>query len=82
MRRYPMACRSLTPSQRTEARVMHVQATKPLFAWDTLEDRRTLKTIQKLLEVIPDNASLDSVRAARGKRRDDVPVQVAWGCWC
>jgi hypothetical protein len=58
---------------------MRIQATKPLFAWDALEDSPTLKTIQKLLEVIADDALLDSLRAARGKGRDDVPVRVAWG---
>jgi hypothetical protein len=58
---------------------MHIQATKPLFAWDTLEDSPTLKTIRQLLEVIPDQPLLDSLHAARGKGRDDVPVRVAWG---
>lgn len=58
---------------------MHIQATKPLFAWDSLEDSPTLKTIQRLLSVIPDQTLLDSLREARGKGRDDVPVRVAWG---
>jgi len=58
---------------------MHIQATKPLFAWDSLEDSPTFKTIQQLLKVIPDQALLDSLRVARGKGRDDVPVRVAWG---
>ena len=58
---------------------MHIRATKPLFAWDDLEDSPTLKTIQQLLEVIPDQPLLDSLRVARGKGRDDVPVRVAWG---
>jgi hypothetical protein len=58
---------------------MRIQATKPLFAWDALEDSPTLKTIQRLLEVIPDRALLDSLRTARGKGRNDVPVHVAWG---
>jgi hypothetical protein len=58
---------------------MRIQATKPLFAWDALEDSPTLKTIGQLLDVIPDRRLLDSLRAARGKGRDDVPVHVAWG---
>jgi hypothetical protein len=58
---------------------MRVQATKPLFAWDSLGDGPTLKTIKQLLEVIPDGTLLDSLRTARGKGRDDVPVHVAWG---
>lgn len=58
---------------------MRIQATKPLFAWEDLEDSPTLKTIRQLLEVIPDQTLLDSLRAARGKGRDDVPVHIAWG---
>ena len=58
---------------------MRITSTKPLFAWDCLEDSPTLKTIQQLLEVIPDGALLESLRTARGKGRDDVPVRVAWG---
>lgn len=58
---------------------MRIHTTKPLFAWDALEDSPTLKTIKQLLEVIPDQTLLDSLRAARGKGRDDVPIHVAWG---
>jgi hypothetical protein len=58
---------------------MHVHITKPLFAWDDLDDSPTLLTIKQLLELIPDQALLDSLRIARGKGRDDVPVRVAWG---
>lgn len=58
---------------------MRIQMTKPLFAWDDLEDSPTLKTLKQFLEVIPDEALLESLRASRGKGRDDVPVSVAWG---
>ncbi|NIQ93012.1 MAG: transposase, partial [Desulfuromonadales bacterium] len=58
---------------------MRIETTKPLFAWDALEDSPTLKTIRQLLEVIPDQALLGSLREARGQGRDDVPVHVAWG---
>ena len=70
---------SPTPRKPKEVYAMRIQATKPLFAWDAPEDSPTLKTIQRLLEVIPDDALLNSLQAARGKRRDDVPVRVAWG---
>jgi hypothetical protein len=70
---------SPAPRKRTEVYAMRIQATKPLFAWDALEDSPTLKTIQRLLEVIPDDALVNSLQAARGKGRDDVPVRVAWG---
>jgi hypothetical protein len=58
---------------------MRIETTKPLFAWDSLDDGPTLKTIRQLLDVIPDQELLDSLRAARGRGRDDVPVHVAWG---
>ena len=35
---------------RTEAAPMRIQSTKPLFAWDSLEDSPTLKTIQQTLD--------------------------------
>jgi hypothetical protein len=57
---------------------MRTKATQPLFAWDSLEDSPTLKMIRQLLDVIPDQPLLDSLRAARGKGRDDIPVGVAW----
>ena len=56
---------------------MRVRVTKPLFAWDCLEDSPTLKTIKGLLDIIPDERLLESIRAARGKGRDDVPVHIA-----
>jgi hypothetical protein len=58
---------------------MRIQVTKPLFAWDALEDSPTLKTIKQLLDIIPDQTLLGSLHAARGKGRNDVPVRVAWG---
>jgi hypothetical protein len=45
---------------------MRIHVTKPLFAWDSLEDSPTLKTIQQLLAVIPDASLLESLRVARG----------------
>lgn len=58
---------------------MRIQITKPLFAWDCLEDSPTLKTIKELLEVIPDSEVLESLNAARGKGRNDYPLSVLWG---
>ena len=58
---------------------MRIQATKPLFAWDALEDSPTLKTIKQLLDVIPDEPMLEGLQDARGKGRNDVPLRVAWG---
>ena len=58
---------------------MIIAITKPLFAWDALEDSPSLKSIRILLEAIPDHALLESLRDARGKGRDDYPVEVLWG---
>jgi hypothetical protein len=58
---------------------MIIAATKPLFAWDCLEDSPSLRTIRQLLATLPDAKLLDSLRTARGKGRDDYPVHVLWG---
>ena len=58
---------------------MKIAVTKPLFAWDALEDSPSLQSIRVLLEAIPDHSLLASLRAARGKGRDDYPVEVLWG---
>jgi len=58
---------------------MKIAITKPLFAWDALEDSPSLKSIRLLLEAIPDHALLQSLREARGKGRDDYPSEVLWG---
>jgi hypothetical protein len=58
---------------------MYVLSTKPLFAWDCLEDSPSLKTIRALLRAVPDGGLLESLRQARGKGRNDYPVHVCWG---
>lgn len=58
---------------------MRISATKPLFAWECLEDSPTLKTIKQLLEVIPDTALVDSLQTARGKGRNDFAIRTLWG---
>jgi len=58
---------------------MIIHSAKPLFAWDCLEDSPSLRTIKDLLATLPDGKLLQSLRAARGKGRDDYPVSVLWG---
>jgi hypothetical protein len=58
---------------------MRIQATKPLFAWDCLEDSPTLKTIKQLLDIIPDEKLLVSLEEARGKGRNDYSLRTLWG---
>src|SRR3954454_12462478 len=58
---------------------MLLHATDPLFAWARLEDHPCLATLRDLLEMLPDQQLLDGLRQARGKGRDDFPVEVLWG---
>jgi hypothetical protein len=58
---------------------MHIHTTHPLFAWECLEDSPSLRTTRQALALIPDGKLLESLRAARGKGRDDYPVEVLWG---
>jgi hypothetical protein len=58
---------------------MRIALTKPLFAWDCLEDSPSLGTIKAFLESIPDGPLLYGLRLARGRGRDDYPVHVLWG---
>jgi hypothetical protein len=59
--------------------MMIIHAAKPLFAWDCLEDSPSLQTIKDLLSALPDGKLLNSLRAARGRGRNDYPVTVLWG---
>jgi len=58
---------------------MHVAMTKPLFAWDCLQDSPSLGTIRQFLRSIPAAKLLEGLRQHRGRGRNDCPVQVAWG---
>ena len=58
---------------------MRIAMTKPLFAWDCLDDGPNLKTIAEFLRSIPDAKLLASLRSWRGRGRDDYPVSVLWG---
>lgn len=58
---------------------MNIVMTKRLFAWDCLEDSPSLKTIQSLLRVYPDERLLSGLRQHRGRGRNEYPVQVLWG---
>ena len=40
---------------------MKIAITKPLFAWDALEDSPSLQTLREFLAVIPDGRLLDSL---------------------
>jgi hypothetical protein len=58
---------------------MHIAITKPLFAWDCLQDSPTLATIKEFLIAVPDAKLLDMLRRFRGRGRDDFPPHVLWG---
>ena len=58
---------------------MHIAITKPLFAWDCLEDSPSLGTVRRFLEALPDGKLLQSLRLYRGRGRDDYSVASEWG---
>jgi hypothetical protein len=58
---------------------VYVAITKPLFAWDCLQDSPSLGTIRQFLASIPDGKLLEGLRLHRGRGRNDCPVYVAWG---
>jgi hypothetical protein len=53
--------------------------TKPIFAWDCLDDDPDLETIKAFLDRLPDARLLEALRRARGRGRNDHPVLVLWG---
>ena len=58
---------------------MRVAITKPLFAWDCLDDSPDLKTIAQFLHALPDGRLLEALRRWRGRGRDDYPITALWG---
>jgi hypothetical protein len=58
---------------------MRIDAIKPLFAWECLDDSPSLTTLQEFLAAIPDGPLLQSLQRWRGKGRNDYPVRVLWG---
>lgn len=57
---------------------MRIAATKPLFAWEELDDSPSLRTLKQLLAALPDGELLEGLRVARGRGRNDYPVPVLW----
>jgi Transposase DDE domain/Transposase domain (DUF772) len=58
---------------------MNIAITKPLFAWDALEDSPSLQSLRTFLQFIPDAKLLRTLHAARGKGRNEYPIRVLWG---
>ncbi len=58
---------------------MRIAVTKPLFAWDDLEDSPSLRTLRAALAAIPDGKLIASLERARGRGRNDYPVHTLWG---
>ena len=55
---------------------MYIHHTQSLFAWGCLADSPSLRTVRQALAMLPDGKLLESLRGARGKGRDDYPVEV------
>jgi hypothetical protein len=58
---------------------VRIELSKPLFAWECLEDSPSLKTVKRFLESVPDGPLLEGLRRQRGRGRNDYPVHVLWG---
>jgi hypothetical protein len=58
---------------------MRIPVTRPLFAWDCLEDSPSLRTVRDFLDALPDAKLLEALRRWRGRGRDDYPVTALWG---
>ncbi|HUU23535.1 MAG TPA: transposase [Phycisphaerae bacterium] len=58
---------------------MRIPITRPLFAWDCLEDSPSLRTVRDFLHALPDAELLRALRESRGRGRDDYPVTALWG---
>src|SRR3954452_17227950 len=58
---------------------MELFVTDPVFAWARLEDHPQLATLRDLITSLPDVDLLQGLRQARGKGRDDYPVEHLWG---
>ena len=58
---------------------MRIPITRPLFAWDCLEDSPSLRTVRDFLHALPDAKLLNALRSWRGRGRDDYPVTALWG---
>jgi len=58
---------------------MRIPVTRPLFAWDCLEDSPSLRTVADFLHALPDSKLLNALRRWRGHGRDDYPVTALWG---
>jgi len=61
---------------------MRITTTKPLFAWDCLEDSPSVRTVKEFLAAVPDAKLLEGLRRWRGRGRNDYPVHVLWGSCC
>lgn len=58
---------------------MRIAITKPLFAWEALDDSPSLRTIREFLDAVPDAKLLNALHRWRGRGRNDYSVGVLWG---
>ena len=57
---------------------MRILSTDPLFPWDKLPDSVDLAALRDLLDLLPDEPLLGTLRRYRGHGRNDYPVHVLW----
>ncbi len=57
---------------------MRIDITKPLFAWECLEDSPSLHTVKPFLDILPDVKLLERLRRRRGCGRNEHPLYSLW----
>jgi hypothetical protein len=57
---------------------MRLHTTDPLFAWDKLRDTTEIVSLKNMLDSLPDQPLLATLRQYRGKGRNDYPMHVLW----
>lgn len=58
---------------------MRIHITKPLFAWDELDDSPALGSIREFLALVPDAQLLHALRQRRHNGNDTYPIPTLWG---
>jgi hypothetical protein len=67
------------PATRFKEVTVRIAITKPLFAWDCLQDSPSLAAVKAFLASVPDARLLEMLRQSRGRGRNDYPVGALWG---
>ena len=57
---------------------MRITITRPLFAWEVLDDSPSLRTIREFLDAVPDAKLLNPLHHWRGRGREKARIHAAF----